>query len=117
MENRFGIKDFFLFLLLIGLLIVIVFAMKQYDRQYQLVRDIEQQGRDQLRELVAIHTALDRGVAFATTQSSSGNGPDAFPKLRALRDQGKYNQGDWFVQNLDAAVGKVTPLIGNDLYA
>ena len=61
MENRFGIKDFFLVLLLLTLIIVVVFAMKQYDRQYQLVRDIEQQGRDQLRELVAIHGALDRG--------------------------------------------------------
>ena len=33
MENRFGIKDFFLFVLLAALIIVILLAMKQYDRQ------------------------------------------------------------------------------------
>ena len=73
MENRFGVKDFFLFLLLIALIVVILLAMKQYDRQYQTVQSINEQGRDQLRELIAIRAALERGVSLGqpTTQASS----------------------------------------------
>ena len=116
METRFGVKDFFLFLLLIVLLIVICLAMKQYDRQYQIVRDIDQQGRDQLRDLDAIRSALERGaiVSGATSQPAAFDGADPFPSLRALKAQGKYNQGDWFVMNLNGAVSKITPLIDND---
>ncbi len=119
MENRFGVKDFFLFLLLIVLIIVVVFAMKQYDRQYQLVREIKDQGNDQLRELVAIHNALDHGVSFSnsTTQPGAVEGDDPFPTLRALRNQGKYDEGDWLVMNLPALVEKITPIISTSLYS
>src|SRR5271169_1332304 len=84
METRFGVKDFFLFLLLIVLLIVVGLAMKQYDRQYQIVRDIDQQGRDQLRDLDAIRSALERGVAVtgSASQSAAVEGEDPFPSLR-----------------------------------
>src|SRR5271170_1849605 len=101
MDTRFGVKDFFLFLLLIVLLIVICLAMKQYDRQYQIVRDIDQQGRDQLRDLDAIRSALEHGaVVSGATSQSAFEGADPFPSLRALQAQGKYNQGDWLVMNL-----------------
>ncbi len=56
METRFGVKDFFLFSLLIVLLIVMGLGIQQYDRQYQIVRDIDQQGKDQLRDLDAIRS-------------------------------------------------------------
>jgi peptide/nickel transport system substrate-binding protein len=119
MENRFGVKDFFLFLLLITLIIVIVFAMKQYDRQYQIVRDIDQQGRDQLRELVAIHNALDRGVPLGApaTQAAIPESQDPFYDLRVLRAQGKYDEGDWFVGNMPALIEKLTPIISTSLYS
>jgi peptide/nickel transport system substrate-binding protein len=118
MENRFGIKDFFLFVLLAALIIVILLAMKQYDRQYQLVRDLQQQGRDQLRELVAIDTAIERGglTAGANAQPTSHE-PDGFDALRKLRADGGYTQGDWLVENLAAPVAKLTPLLSSDVYA
>jgi peptide/nickel transport system substrate-binding protein len=116
METRFGVKDFFLFLLLIVLLIVIGLAMKQYDRQYQIVRDIDQQGRDQLRDLDAIRSALEHGVAAtgSTSQPAAMEGEDPFPELRKLVSEGKYNQGDWFVMNLMGPVSKITPMISED---
>jgi peptide/nickel transport system substrate-binding protein len=120
MENRFGIKDFFLTALIVVVIIMLALAMKQYDRQYQIVRDIDQQGRDQLKELEAIHRALDSGEAFVSTGASAAvanQGPDPFADLRALRNDGKYDEGDWLVQNFGAAVGKITPLLAGDLYA
>lgn len=119
MDNRFGIKDFFLFLLVIIVIIMMALAMKEYDRQYQLVRAIQQQSNDQLHELVAIHRVLEQGVAFSPTTgpSEQSAADDAFADLRKLREEGKYNQGDWLVQNFPGAVGKITPLLAGDQYA
>ena len=43
---------------------VIWLAMLQYDRQYEIVHDLQRQSRDQLSELVKIRTDLEHGVAF-----------------------------------------------------
>ncbi len=121
MENRFGFKDFFLFLLVIVVIIMLGLAMKQYDRQYQLIRSLQDQGHDQLQELEAIHRDLQSGYSSGATSRPSladqNQGADPFTSLRAMRNDGKYNRGDWLVQNLEAGVGKVTPLIAGDLYA
>src|SRR5262249_45291736 len=102
------------------LIIVLLLAMKQYDRQYQIVRSIDQQGRDQLKELVAIRSALEHGVAInspTTQQQAAIEGADPFGSLRQLRNQGKYDQGDWLVLNSPALVEKLTPIISTSLYA
>jgi peptide/nickel transport system substrate-binding protein len=121
MENRFGFKDFFLILLIVIVIIMLGLAMKQYDRQYQLVLELRDQGHDQLQELEAIHRDLQGGGGFGSTSQPSfaelNQGEDPFPSLRALRNEGKYNEGDWFVQNFGEQVGKVTPLIAGDAYA
>lgn len=120
MENRFGVKDFFLFLFLIAVVVLIALAMKQFDRQYGKVVAIQQQGDDQLRELVAIRRAIERGVQVSSTQNSgadSTQGPDPFASVRALANAGKYDQGDWLVENFGAPVAKITPLLSSDVYA
>src|SRR5580704_400353 len=111
MENRFGAKDFFLFLLVIVLIVVILLAMEQYDRQYKIVLSIDQQGRDQLRELIGIHSALERGISLGqpTTQSSASV-DSAFPDFAKLSRDGKYTQGDWLVMNFPALVENITPI-------
>src|SRR5579872_530190 len=121
MENRFGVKDFLLLLLLVVVIIMVGLAMKQYDRQYQLVRDIQSQSHDQLRELEAIHRILESGGGGLSTSrdvsAQSNSTEDAFPTLWPLRKEGKYDEGDWFIENFGAPVGKFTPLIAGDLYA
>jgi peptide/nickel transport system substrate-binding protein len=120
MENRFGVKDFFLFILLVAVIVMIGLAMEQYDRQYDIVHDLQRQSRDQLSELVKIRTALEHGIAFngPTSQPSpTAQGPDPFAALRKLRNEGGYDQGDWLVQNFGAPVAKITPLLSTDIYA
>jgi peptide/nickel transport system substrate-binding protein len=34
-----------------------------------------------------------------------------------MREEGKYNQGDWFIMNLNSPVAKITPFISTDLYS
>ena len=40
MDNRFTIKDFFLFALVIVAIAMVGLSMKQYDRQWQQVREL-----------------------------------------------------------------------------
>ncbi len=121
MENRFGVKDLILFSLIVIVIVMVALAMKQFDRQYQVVRDLQHQGQDQLRELVAIHSALEHGaITSATTNPSSADAsgsPDPFASLREMRQAGKYDEGDWLVRNFPVQVAKITPLLSTDVYA
>jgi peptide/nickel transport system substrate-binding protein len=119
MDNRFGIKDFFLFLLVAVVIIMVALAMKQYDRQYQLVRNINQRLDDQEDQLNTISRSLEQGAGFspASRSSEQAQASDPFADLRKLRAEGKYDRGDWFVQNFPGALGKLTPLLAGDQYA
>src|SRR5690606_5234044 len=72
MENRFGVKDFFLFLMLGTLIVLVILAMRQYDRQWDVMRLISASLEEQSHTMREIRTTLQRGVPTigggATTQ-------------------------------------------------
>src|SRR5687768_16744140 len=124
MENRFGLKDLAHLLLLCLLIVVVLLAMKQYDRQWQVLDAIQKQGKDELRELVAIRKALASGVPVAarpgsggavTTATSrpgwAGDGVDPFRRLKEAQQLPGYATGDWMIDNLTSNVAKLTPLL------
>src|SRR5687767_5542165 len=106
MQNRFGIKDFFLFALIVVLVVLVVVAMKQYDRQWKVLNQINDNIQLQTRELSNLSRVLSSG-GFAsgvpTTQGSQvasiGNPKlDAvFAPIRAAQQKPDYAQGDWYV--------------------
>ena len=119
MENRFGVKDFILFLLLAVLIVCVVLAMKQYDRQWEVLREIQKQTTLQTQELSQIRRSLREGiVARATTQSTTNvvAGADPFPRVKEAQQNPDYAQGDWLVDNFPSPVRKLTPLLGADVY-
>ncbi len=61
MENRFGIKDFILVILLGAVIVVLLLGMKQYDRQWQVLREIQKQATEQTRELSALRRSVQSG--------------------------------------------------------
>ena len=73
MENRFGVKDMILASLLGLLIVVVVLAMFQFDRQYKYVVQIQSQGAEQLKVLVGIQRALESGES-APRQNNGGTG-------------------------------------------
>ena len=68
MENRFSVKDFFLFILIGALILVVAGAMWQFDRQYDKLVDIE------------------RNVVTAERAGETGDGAER-QGLRASRDE------------------------------
>ncbi len=122
MENRFGIKDFFLFGLLIVIIGLIVTCMIQYDRQWGEIAKVKDETINLKNDLNLIRRLVSDGVQFApATQTSSGqpatNRPDPFAALKAAEQMPGFARGDWLVENLGSQVGKITPFVGSDIYS
>ncbi len=136
MENRFGIKDFFLFLLLGVLIVIVVVAMVQFDRQYRLVDQTFNETRTLSEEVNRIKRSLAEieagGIALApvgggSSESSGGGGlergkgrddnTDPFYQLADAQRMEGYARGDWFVDNFGTKIGRITPLVSSDVYA
>lgn len=125
MDNRFGVKDFFLFSLMLVLIVLVVLAMKQYDRQYERVISLEKQSSQLTDDLARISRKLSEApapVAAAPTAGPAMPAPatppsEFFKDIKAARAQPDFADGDWLVQNLNIRLGKITPLVSSDTYS
>jgi peptide/nickel transport system substrate-binding protein len=120
MENRFGIKDFFLFVFLTALIVIILLAMKQNDRQFLVLQAIQQQGEDQMHELTSMHRDMNRlqltGVATTGDRDlQPPSGPDPFKYQKEAEAMPDYSRGDWYV-NVGPNSDKLTPFISGDTF-
>ena len=74
MENRFGLKDLLMVVLLLGVIVMVGLAMAQYDRQYVVLQRIESNLRQQQTDLADLNRTLARGVPMiggaSTTQGA-----------------------------------------------
>src|SRR5437867_7546758 len=75
MENRFGVKDFILFALVIILIVLIGLAMVQFDRQYDHIVTIKTQNDQLAGEIARIKRQLSDlssgAVSIAVAQNPS----------------------------------------------
>ena len=121
MENRFGIKDLFLFLLLGGLIVAVVLAMKQFDRQYKLVLGIQNKQDELTRDVVAIRNQLAQGVVAVggpggSTTAPAQNPNDVFRLVREAEKKPDFARGDWFIDSFGTKIGRLTPHTSSDVY-
>ncbi|MEM8873704.1 MAG: ABC transporter substrate-binding protein [Planctomycetota bacterium] len=63
MENRFGVKDFFLFGLIAVVLVAVVLAMLQFDRQFDTVARLDRQNEILAKDLNQLGQKLDTLLA------------------------------------------------------
>jgi peptide/nickel transport system substrate-binding protein len=127
MENRFTVKDFFLFLMMLMLLVTLLVAMYMIDRQWQKMSEMEtalqEQAKDfrQLRQTYGkLAHNLNAGVvaANANEPSASMKGiPAAFKRAKAVTELPDYAEGDWLVQAFGNSLKTITPLVSSDVYA
>ncbi|MGA2232513.1 MAG: ABC transporter substrate-binding protein [Tepidisphaeraceae bacterium] len=124
MENRFGVKDFFLFLVLSALIVLVVLGMFQYDRQWTVIQQTSNQLNNLTADVARIRRMMDQGALVAPA-----NGPTTRPnyaaplytrgaerqlKVMALPD---YAEGDDLIQTFGQPPDKLTPLINTDQYS
>jgi len=136
MENRFGIKDFFILTVMCVLIVLTLLAMRQFDRQYDNVLTIKAQNEQLASDVARIKRQIGdlstSGVSVApnsgqsATSSTAGTGSsattvkpkvDAFAHLLEAEQKPGFARGGWFLDNFGTKVGKLTPLISTDVYA
>src|SRR3954453_11956633 len=83
MENRFGFKDFFILLIVCILIVLVLVAMRQFDRQYDNVLTIKSQNEQLAADVMRIKRQISDLVA---------NGVAA-PAAPAAPQQGNVNSG------------------------
>jgi len=112
MENRFGVKDFILFTLIIVLIGFVVLAMVQMDRQWDAVQKLQKGVAD-------IRSTLANGVRMngATSGPTEVAKDDPFIRIRAAMAMPGYAKGDWMIEELSGQLATITPLVSSDLYA
>jgi peptide/nickel transport system substrate-binding protein len=115
MENRFGVKDFFLFLLLGFVIVLVLLAMNQFDRQWKTVQETNTELRNLTGDVARIKQRLDEGGAVTTQSSTSFNknwtGLERVVKAYSAPD---YAEGDNLVLDEYSQPDKLTPLINQD---
>lgn len=123
MENRFGIKDFFLFLSLAFIVVLLLLCLKQYDRQWEQIGELKGNVSNLTNDLTQIRNAVSQGITVRTDGGASGKSPstnpvdDPFHSIRDAMARPDFATGDWLVENFGTTIGKLTPLISTDVYA
>lgn len=121
MQNRFGVKDFFVFLLLVVLIGIVSLAIVQYDRQWEMIQQIDRRINEQTGDLARINRMLAQGVptiGTPGTQPSAANNPMAgFERVLKVQSAPDYAQGGQLVLLSQATSPKITPLIATDSFA
>jgi peptide/nickel transport system substrate-binding protein len=122
-EQRFTVKDFFLFAFLALLLVMILLSMYMVDRQWERMAEMERtitEQSDSLRDLVRmVGTGISTGNAVnaargvARTQTI----PDAFRRAYQATKMKDYAAGDWLVSPFSTGIKTLTPLISSDAYS
>ncbi|MEM6458497.1 MAG: ABC transporter substrate-binding protein [Planctomycetota bacterium] len=135
MENRFGLKDFLLVVLLLAILASIWLAMKQFDRQHETLRTVAQEIKQQAsaqarleRMVGSLEGRLADGVVLSGGAGTTGSGlsaegftppgelPDPFDEQKRVRQLDGFAAGDWVVDAFPVNVAKLTPMISRDFY-
>ncbi len=127
MENRFTVKDFYLFLALFILLLVLMTTMYMIDRQWDKLSRVEavmlEQASD-IRRLRQAYSELKRTtVGSAATdpvslaKKPSNEIPPAFKRAYEVTQKADYAEGDWLVRAFGNSIKTMTPLVSSDVYA
>jgi peptide/nickel transport system substrate-binding protein len=133
MENRFGVKDLFLFLMIAGLIVLVLLGIKQYDRQWDVIQETRDKLREQTTDLNRIRTMLERrsfaavpspaADSSATGRSTTGPAstgparPVADARVIRIHQAQDYAEGDTIADLFFTPPDKLTPLISNDQYS
>jgi peptide/nickel transport system substrate-binding protein len=124
MENRFGVKDFVIVVLLVAVIVMVGLCMMQYDRQWDVINQANNQLREQAHDLAEIRRTLnrigDRGVDGGGVASSGKTQPahedltSGFERVLKTHSAADYAPGDTIVGTFLAPPMTLTPIIAND---
>src|SRR3954468_4606161 len=101
MENRFGIKDLFSYLLSGVIIVMVGLCLTQYDRQWSQIQELKDRVTNLTNDLTNIRTMMASGVAVGSpSNSGSGTGAaapavDPFKPITDAMKNKDFATGDW----------------------
>ncbi len=124
-------KDIFLFTFLALIILLIILAMYQRDREWTKLSAMERALSDQSRDvsnlrssISAMQSKLDKAqfskvdnAAAHVTATETNEVPKAFKRAWDATKQDDYAQGDWSVNAFSSNLKTLTPLVSSDVYA
>lgn len=116
MENRFGVKDLFLFLLIITLIVLVVLGMFQYDRQWTILQETRDKLNEQTSELAFIRQRLQAGGTGGISVGAGDPNSDMDVRVREAHAQPDFSPGGVVIDTSPVVPQKLTPLLDGDLY-
>ncbi len=124
MENRFGVKDLFLFVLLLLVAGMVGLAMVQYDRQWTTLKAVKAAVDEQGRDIAGLRRQVASGAPLAAAGPASAGGPagdrrpadDPSARVRMATTMPGYAAHDWYVASGPNS-DKLTPLVSGDSFA
>jgi peptide/nickel transport system substrate-binding protein len=114
MENRFSVKDLFLFLMLGVLMVMVALAMIQFDRQYQLIHQTNEKVKEQTEELAYLKQRMMAGGGIGGGGAQANL--DADLRVRRNHANPDYLPGGTVVDVLASVPNRLTPILDGDLY-
>lgn len=146
MQNRFGLKDFLLYVLVVGLGVVVLLKMRQFDRAWEKNQEVLAKLQRLETQVGRVENKLDSGVMVPVGTGSPGVAAPGQPAAAGNRDESWARKGDdgkvieihWqppylpatnpaeqpgfqmggdFTEIYEAQLARLTPYISSDVYA
>lgn len=120
MQNQLSTKVWLIYSLLCVLIVMLLLAMYQIDRQWLKLTEMQSALSEQVKALRELRNTIANGVPQTTntTQPAANNGTaPAFKRAHDATLLSDYAQGDWSVDAFGTNLKTITPLISADAYA
>lgn len=133
MQNKFGLKDFVLLVLVVIVMVLGVLAMKQDDRRWDQNETLVAKVDSIEQQLARMESKLESGIVVSNNAGASG-APAARdeswvrdPNVKVEwfdmpgfasdpRNNDDYRIGGTFQETFEAQPAKLTPILGEDVY-
>lgn len=118
MQKQQNAREWALYALLGLILILLVLAMYQIDRQWLKLSEMQTTMAEQAKAVRELRSLISSGVISAHTGNrQTGAVAPAFQRAHAASQLPDYAQGDWGVEAFGTNLKTITPLISADAYA
>lgn len=138
MESRFGLKDFVLIVLIVGVGVIVLMSMQQRDRVFLELQQISENLKEQSNTMSALRRTLDQGVRFASPSLEEGGAtrapspsardeswarpgvgvtwPEPWGPVSDPRQFADFAMGGTLTEIFEGIPKKLTPYTLNDVY-
>jgi len=117
MQKQLTIRDWILYSLLSLLILLLVLAMYQIDRQWLKLTEMQTSMSEQAKSLRELRSVIASGAVSAASPATAEKIAPAFKRAYAATRLPDYAQGDWSVEAFGTNLKTITPLVSTDAYA